>query len=191
MSEQRKIPYTITNFPSVAPEPEALLQRSGGQPLTAALIFSPDRCRFARIDTGVFCFIENDKEQEAALTRAYEIRAFGSKAELRWLRDGSAGTATLLVEETPGSAKRTGDALAVFRRNYLLWGRTVEDRNLPPGWSALAAPRIGKIHVPCPAETGQAIRLTACEYVVRGKFGNAIVLFERLAGFAADGNGKS
>jgi CRISPR-associated protein (TIGR03984 family) len=190
MSRHEAIDYTIVRFADVSPD--AILAKSGGRILQAALIFSPDDCRVARVGETSFIVIGNDgREQAAELAQAYEIRAFGPKAELRWIRDGESGTATLLADgEVPGQSV-TGTTLDVICRTYRVWGEPPpaskepgSDRaRIPVGWSKLTTARIRALYVPDQAP-GEVV-LRAKEYVVRHETGNAVVLFERLVGFEA------
>ena len=177
--------YTIVRFRDVPCE--ALLEKSCGQSLAAALIFSADSCRLARIEGSEFLVPANDTEVTASLASAYEIRAFGPQAELRWTRDGATGTATLLADGTidtaDGAEITKGEALDRLERTYRVWGEPTPGAERPNGWSALSSGRIGTLFVPC-SEPGELV-LTAYEYVGVGKSGNAVVLFERLAGFAS------
>ena len=78
----------------------------------------------------------------AVLARAYEVRAFGPRAELRWIRDGETGEAILIADSeipTPGDDLPTIQPyLETLNRTYRIWGKPVE----PPkgaaaqNWSA-------------------------------------------------------
>jgi CRISPR-associated protein (TIGR03984 family) len=139
--------FTIARFGRVAPED--LLGKSCGHHLSAALIYSPEACQVARIDAAGFTVVDRDSETErpADLSSAYEIRAFGKKAELRWLREGKTGTATLLadgsVEGQPDSTD-TDTTIDVLPRTYRVWGEPPKARDgVPPrpiaGWTKLTA----------------------------------------------------
>lgn len=187
MRGQQTLSYTIARFPGIAAD--ALLAKSHGEPLTAALIFTPDACVVARLDGTAYRVSSGGHEVDLDLSgRAYAIRAFGPAAELRWTRDGDVGEAILLAQghlDIAGGADcRHGTALTVLTRSYRLWGRRAEsDEGVAPGWSALTAGRIGTVHVPLAVPARGEATLRAAEYVVRGAGGNAVVLFERLAGF--------
>jgi CRISPR-associated protein (TIGR03984 family) len=188
MNDRRTIPFAIARFHDVAAE--ELLGKSCGMTFKVALIFTPDDCLFARVDHGNFLFAE-PRDQAATLSRAYEIRAFGDKAELRWIREGMTGIATLLAEEpltSDAGVEIEGDTtLDVLDRRYLVWGKVApREENSPPAWSKVASGRIGPRWIPfVPQQPEAELVLHAREYVIAGAGGNAVVLFERLVGFAA------
>jgi len=187
MSERKPISYTIARFDKIAPG--EVLTKSCGKRLDAALIFSPDACRIARIDGSSFIVVDDrEEQQEDDLTHAYEVRAFGPEAELRWIRDGAMGNATLLADGSVNGAPVTGETLDVLSRTYRIWGEPArsaggEQSRRIPGWSKLTTARIGALFVPF--ETAGEVTLHAREYVVGHETGNAVVLFERLVGFDA------
>jgi CRISPR-associated protein (TIGR03984 family) len=191
MAEDGDTAYTIARLRGVLWP--AFRDLTRGCNLTTALIFSPDACRLARIEaeTGEMMVIDDGKEAPAAPARSYEIRAFGPAAELRWRRDGAEGVATLIADGTvappDGAESTTGRTLARLRRRYRVWGEPVKGAKCPESWRALGNARIGTLYVPC--ELAGELVLTASEYVVSGKSGNAVVLFERLVGFASAGGG--
>ncbi len=201
MTEPQQIAFTIARFRNV--RPDDLVTKWSGTPMTAALIFTPNECLVARVEKACLYVVkEGDREQKpAALSAAYEIRAFGPDAELRWTREGTAGEATLFADGTvtvagsemlPESEKPTYDeTLDVLWRTYRVWGEPPKSkRHVPDGWLALSAGQIGTIYVPSISITAREIILKAKEYVVSGECGNAVVLFERLVGFeAADARG--
>jgi CRISPR-associated protein (TIGR03984 family) len=73
-------------------------------------------------------------------------------------------------------------AVDVIGGGYLLWGRALGGG--PPGWTTLAAARIGSLPVPVPGSgAGDRITLTYLEYVaVEPIHGNAYIAEERLTG---------
>jgi CRISPR-associated protein (TIGR03984 family) len=196
MPEQRKLSYTVARFSDVTSE--SVLKWCPDRQLKSALIFTPDIFWVARIIDASFYVIQGGKETVPDLTRAYEIRAFGVDAELRWVRDGTEGTAIVIADgefSPPGTAELiSGRTLDVLPRRYRLWGRPPRQRlrdgatAAPAGWAALATGRIGTIYVPLP--TGAVLspdgemELLAREYVVSRPCGNAAILFERLVDFA-------
>ncbi|MCZ7659380.1 MAG: CRISPR-associated protein Csx19 [Xanthobacteraceae bacterium] len=148
--------------------------------------------------------------QESKLTdlsRAYEIRAFGLQAELRWTREGRTGEAIALADghvAALGDPDPThGQALDILARRYRVWGKPVRkerdatpsvaaDADLaaaapPRGWTTLSAGRIGSLCVPLAIGGNDEVVLEAREYVTLGEGGNAVVLFERLVRFAPAG----
>lgn len=176
---------TITRTPGVAPA--EIAARAGEHALTAALIYSPNRCDIGRIDKQAVRIVRNGEEREADLASAYEIRAFGRGAELRWVRTGVQGHAVLISDDAPNVANDFGvetiDTIAQLRRIYRLWGKRALD-DPPKGWSALSSGRVGMLVVPTSGGTGKELALEAREYVCEHESGNAVVMFERLVGFA-------
>ena len=178
---------TVTRFADVAPGD--LIGKASGRTLTAALIYTPDACRVAKIAGERFDVVENGKETRADLSKAYEIRAFGRDAELRWLRAGVLGDAVLIAD---GAAKPAGgaeseivDTIEQRRRGYRLWGKKAAKTAAPQGWSALSSGRVGALMIPHPVSDGGELVIEAREYIGLAAHGNAVVLFERLVGFAA------
>lgn len=149
------------------------------------LLYSPDRCIFARLAAGKIC---DRGGHPVPLDRVFEARLFNAAAELRWLQEpGGAGTAVLLTEvqnlvlnENP---TETLSALDRIPQNYVLWGEGLAA--LGSGWCRLAEARIGGFDVPVNCTPKQRARLLAREYVcdVPGDdHGNVAVLEERLLG---------
>lgn len=199
MPEPKQISYTIARFEEVAVT-EFLSRGSCGQRFDTALIYTPDDCLVARVDGGAIHVVSPDGRSEVAadLSRAYEVRAFGQKAELRWVRSGTDGTATLLADgdvEAPETATKDSakPLLEVLDRHYRVWSLAPSDRVAAPrplapsGWVAVGNGRVGTIRVPLAGAIADVheVELRAREYAVRGEQGNAVVLFERLVGFAA------
>ena len=196
MNETKALPFTIARFRNVMPGD--LLTKACGNALTGALIYTPDACWVARVDGAALEIVDPDSKMPstADLASAYEVRAFGPDAELRWVRDGIAGDATLLADRhvaTPGTEERwPGTTLDILSRRYFVWGKppkqgtndTAPPKSAPDHWTPLSTGRIGTIHVPCD-DTNAEVAIEAREYVVRDPSGNAVVLFERLVGFKA------
>jgi CRISPR-associated protein (TIGR03984 family) len=158
----------------------ALFKRTGA---ATAFVSTPDKFYVARVEGDSLIVAEGKREEPldpAILATAYECRAFGLKAELRWTRNGRAGNATVLSEDSAGEPHQCIDRL---ERKYFLWGSAAADRvERPDGWSAVSASRVGKVLVPCPSGDGR-LKLQAFEYVKAGAHGNAFVLAERYVGF--------
>lgn len=196
MSDSKKPAFTVARWDNVPADDllekaRRLIDTAGGQPFVAALVFTPAQCIVARVDGDRFEAIIDDKESAIDPECAYEIRIFGEKADLHWVRDGEVGTATLLADgqiDASGAAEWThGDALETLCRHYYVWGEPPKDENSQPHekWSLLSAGRIGKIYIPFVAPPRREVVLNAREYVVRDhETGNAVVAFERLVGFA-------
>ena len=123
-----------------------------------------------------------------SLDEAFEIRAFSEQWELRWIRDGCDGIATLMSEDSngfPGWNGRKKVALAgVLERRYLLWGEAQTNHRAGIGWLTLGSPRTGPIQVPfrteCSQDGPQRIQLVAREYLARFVHGNVCVFDQRL-----------
>jgi CRISPR-associated protein (TIGR03984 family) len=189
MTEPQQVPYTIARSPGV--RTDGLLARARARKLQAALISTPDAFYVARITDAGFEVIERGAQAPslADLSRAYEVRAFGHKAELRWTRAGDAGEAVLLADghlaDTDDSAPAFERTIDTLERSYRLWGEPPKTPVVTPsGWSALTTGRIGLLYVPFPGASSDGVVLKAKEYVVKGASGNAVVAFERLVGFA-------
>ena len=189
MADGQNNVFTIARFHGVAVE--SLLSKACRQPLDAALIYSPDACLVARVTgTGFESIAAGDQHPKPVdLARAFEVRAFGPTAELRWTRDGEAGDAVLLADGEVGipdeDAQRTiGHYIAILDRSYRVWGKPASTpAHIADKWSARSTGRIGMIHVPFPGADDRGVTLKAKEYVVEAKSGNAVVAFERLVGF--------
>jgi CRISPR-associated protein (TIGR03984 family) len=148
-----------------------------------AFVSTPDKLYVAKAADGIW-IVADDKGvrplDAALLATAYEVRAFGLKAELRWTRNGHSGKTIILSEDGAGTRY---SCIARLPRKYLLWRDAESDRaEALEGWSAVAASRIGKVLVPSTPGAGR-LCLQAYEYVQAGLHGNAFVLAERYAGF--------
>jgi CRISPR-associated protein (TIGR03984 family) len=201
MSDADPIAYTIAHFPGISAED--LLGKAGGHVMEAALLFTPDQCMIARVDGTALVIFDSiaGKLRHARVAEAYEIRAFGPTAELGWVRRGETGDATLLADGPPGIDTDLPKLLEVLDRRYRIWGeppKAQEDGKAsatkpPSGWTTLSAGRIEPLYLPF-GNRETELALIAREYVVRAKDGNAVVLFERLVGFApavATGEGEA
>jgi len=178
---------TVARFRDVAPTD--LLAKADGARLKAALIYTPDACHVASIADNVLHVVANARPTKPDLAKAYEIRAFGPDAELRWLRSGVLGDAVLIADgevtfgddESP-TFERV-ETIARLPRRYRLWGKKANTATSPDGWSAVSSGRIGVLQIPEPADATGDLVIEAREYVGEDKFGNTAVMFERLVGF--------
>lgn len=151
--------------------------------VATAFVSTPDKFYVAKVADGVLTIADHKGERPldaALLATAYEVRAFGLKAELRWTRNGYSGHTIVLSEDGQGTSYACIDRLP---RKYLLWRDAESDcAEALEGWNAVAASRIGKVLVPASPGIGR-LCLQAYEYVQAGAHGNAFVLAERYAGF--------
>lgn len=145
---------------------------------TFGLVMTPNACGLCVWRDGAF-------DGEMALTEAFEIRAFCREWELRWIRDGRDGVATLMSEDflscewaEPAEIPLAG----VLKRRYLLWGMVDQHHRGTAGsggWTTLSNGRTGPIRVPIQA-AGPRIELVAHEYLARFAHGNVCVFDQRL-----------
>lgn len=150
---------------------------SGG---VSGLIMTPATCELCAWRGGQF---EGDEETSK---QAFEVRAFCNDWELRWIREGTGGVATLLSEKrisagdwSEPSEIKLEDTLY---RSYLLWGQR-ENNSQDSGWTTLTNGRIGPIKVPIGNCTSR-IQLNVREYLARFEDGNVCVFDQRLIGLA-------
>lgn len=174
---------------------------SGG---VSGLIMTPTTCELCAWRGGQF---EGDKE---TIKQAFEVRAFCDDWELRWIREGTNGVATLLSEKQISAggwfARLTSNIRSwVFKgerplyvrdwpepskteledtlnRRYLLWGERKGDSQ-GSGWTKLTNGRTGPIDVPVGNCTSR-IQLKVREYLARFEDGNVCVFDQRLIGLA-------
>lgn len=171
---------------------------------TVAVLYSPERCRFAVFSikdatngNGVQLLDEQDNEIAASfLDEVFEARVFNQNAELRWLhRMAGKGSAALLSEE-PISACLSEppqpefdygqlDQLEPLEQRYLLWGESAGLAG-KANWEHLTAARIGYLNVPLTGvklSDGDRVQLVAREYLAQvDDHGNVAVVEERLIG---------
>ena len=150
---------------------------SGG---VSGLIMTPTACELCAWRGRQF---EGDKK---TIKQAFELRAFCNDWELRWIREGTDGVATLLSEE-PISACGWSEPSEIkledtLDRSYLLWGKH-EGKSQDSGWTTLKSGRIGPINVPVESCTSR-IKLKVREYLARFEDGNVCVFDQRLIGLA-------
>ena len=166
------------------------------------LAYEPAACRIFRwqrgkaIVPGASAPLDPDK--------VFELRLFGPRWEVRWLRDGTKGRLAILTDhESTGKRLMTGanriglrgDRLATepfFRdHGYLLWGE-FESRQRHA--SKLTSARIGPLMVPWTSPSlsrNDRIVIRAREYFRIAEDGNVVFYDERLLGFARyDSKGK-
>lgn len=176
---------------------KSLAAASGqGTVAVTALLYAPASCGFAVYDGGRW----KNAEGPMDASRVFEARLFSQSAELRWLNDPSieaAHAAVIVSERQLPLLHQAEDSLAEARgrwqehnlpvmrgpqQRYLLWGEGL-GRYMGNGWSALAAARIGKLHVPLPGVGAQGrVQLVAQEYLQEREHGNMVVAEERLLG---------
>ena len=163
----------------------ASLVKNGEEAL--GLVMTPNAC-------GLCAWRHDDASGSASfeggmsLDEAFEIRAFSERWELRWIRDGSDGIATLMSEDLnglPGWNDRKKIALAGFRdRRYLLWGEVRPNDGAGTGRLTLGNPRTGPMQVPlragCSQRGPRRIQLVAREYLAQFVHGNVCVFDQRL-----------
>jgi CRISPR-associated protein (TIGR03984 family) len=155
----------------------------GPTAVAAAFVSTPDEFYISRVD-GERLIVAAGKQERpldpATLATAYELRALGDKAEVRWTRNGRSGRATVISENGEGKPYECIDRLEC---NYLLWGDAAAGTiERPDGWSAVSGGRVGAVLLPAPEGDGR-LRLRAREYIKAGPHGNAYVLAERYMGF--------
>jgi CRISPR-associated protein (TIGR03984 family) len=140
--------------------------------------------------------------EPAGFAEAYEAIVFCEDWELRWVREGLSGTASLL-SETPMAldGKKATKIDNVVDKNpisYLVWGKVPEASkpvaktkpSTPPGWTAVHNSQIGWLLIP--ATGADEFRLEAKEYFVREeKHGNVAFGFQRLLQFVPGKGGGS
>src|SRR5205807_85970 len=102
---------------------------------TTAFVSTPDKFIVAKVDGEKLIVADGRKEkplEAAILASAYEVRAFGPRAELRWTRNGRSGSATVLTEDGEGQRYECIDRL---ERKYFLWGAAASDSvERPEDW---------------------------------------------------------
>ncbi len=154
-----------------------------------AIAYTPAACVLARTDGGAL----RDSAGREIPTDAFELRCFSSQGELRWLHEGDGLGAAVLVtadEALAGSAAGAGFAplpslacCGTIEHDYVLWG-TATGRDVAPGWSEVAEPRIGSLAVPVEGlpERGRAA-IAAVEHLrIEDEHGNVGVADELLVG---------
>jgi CRISPR-associated protein (TIGR03984 family) len=171
--------------------PDVLQECSEALKNGVALLYSPTRCQFGKLQDGI---LQNSQGEVIALdyvsSHIFEARIFNKDSELRWLNevDGN-GQAVLISEQNISDYLRdsvldlTTD-LDSISQTYLLWGEGVKTKvDLSLGWSRLASARIGALDVPVdqPIPHGKRVYLKTCEYLAEvDECGNVAVVEERL-----------
>ena len=154
----------------------ALLPDASGD--VSGLIMTPTACELCAWRDGQF------KGDEEKVKQAFEVRAFCNDWELRWIREGTGGVATLLSEERISacgwSEPSEIELEAKLDRRYLLWGQRGGDGQ-GSGWTTLTNGRTGPINVPVGNCTSR-IQLEVREYLARFEDGNVCVFDQRLMG---------
>ncbi|MGH7091671.1 MAG: type III-D CRISPR-associated protein Csx19 [Stellaceae bacterium] len=155
-----------------------------------ALLYTPEQCRFARIDDAGM--LVDETAQPLAADLVFEARVFSRSAELRWLRQGEhqgvpVGRAALIGEHqnAPPAAMSPvhppwPEIIGTLGQRYLLWGM-ISGNTASPGWSTLFSRRIGQYAVPVAGgRDGSRVALLAREYLGERAHGNVVVVGERL-----------
>ena len=147
---------------------------------TYGLIMTPTACEL--------CVWRGNRLEGGGKTigQAFEVRAFCDDWELRWIREGTNGVATLLSEklipEYGGPKPSKIELEDTLDRSYLLWGQR-GDGSQSSGWTTLTNGRTGPIRVPIGDCTAR-IKLKVREYLARFEHGNVCVFDQRLIGLA-------
>lgn len=150
-----------------------------------ALLYSPQACGLARLDTDGSLYDARDRAIE--LTNVFEARIFNGVCELRWLNclDGS-GEAALIAESelsAEGFEYIESKSCESLTQQYLLWGERAKNQPNGEGWQRLAEARIGKLDIPLADsfKQEQRVYLQTREYLaVADAYGNVAVIEERL-----------
>ncbi|MBF2087002.1 CRISPR-associated protein Csx19 [Thermoleptolyngbya sp. C42_A2020_037] len=166
-------------------------------PGAIALLYSPQACRFGKLESDgqvtICCNSKQDwQEQHLDLSpeskaKVFEARVFNEQAELRWLSiPGRKGKAVLIAETDLGNGfadhREPLTYLETLDQTYVLWGKRLAQRT-PEQWSILSAARIGSMSVPISAGTSSqdTVILHSREYLGEvDKYGNVAVQEERL-----------
>ena len=147
------------------------------------LIMTPRACGLCAWHDGAF-------DGNPPLTEAFEIRAFCRTWEMRWVRDGHDGVATLMSECKDALPCAWNDPTEIqlagaLVRGYLLWG-TVDRCMKKTRWTILRNGRTAPLQVPLSTagSTGR-IQLVAREYLAQFAHGNVCVFDQRLVEIVA------
>ena len=138
-------------------------------------------------------------QERTRLADAFEIRAFCEQWELRWIREGRGGVATLMSEDSSRLSGWTDlkvIALAgeTLERRYLLWGEVDDVEPPSDGWLRLRSNRTGSVPVPFRSvhrSAGNRIQLVAKEYLARFEHGNVCVFDQRLTKLIRTSDGRT
>lgn len=167
----------------------------GADPLLLA--YAPSSLIVAPLTPGATLALGSDP---ADVSVAYEARAFGSRAELRW-RAGERSVLVAMSEDSAQYADRLEEVQAArvtvvdsLETSYLCWGsvegRTPDASTLADGrgWWRLWEARIGPLDLPLRGEwnRGDRVALRATELIALDvdEHGNAAVVDELLRGLA-------
>jgi CRISPR-associated protein (TIGR03984 family) len=138
---------------------------------------------------------------EQDLEELFEIRAFSESVELRWLKDGTTGTAVLVSDSSKvdsgdyGSLRwETIEVLQAVDTKYFVWGASdgpTEGNAGAAPWSRLFDSRIGVQTIPGSHAAGTRAVIRAIEYITaEDAYGNAAVTEERWCGIETFGQEK-
>jgi len=158
-----------------------------------ALLYSPTRAHLCLVSSAGSFIGSDGREIETA--DVFEARCFSDRGELRWLHEHDGRGRAVYLSENDQSE----DGQQVFEQKldpvgdealdqtYVLFGKgTGEGEGLAPGWSRMAAARVGAIDVPiADVAKGDHACLKFREYIgpqPGDEDGNWVVLEERFVG---------
>ncbi|WP_017306837.1 CRISPR-associated protein Csx19 [Spirulina subsalsa] len=159
-----------------------------------ALLYSPTKCYVLQLKNGqlqdAFCQVIQSQD----LSKCFEAKIFNPECELRWLNvQNGSGQVALLSENrvpTPNNfLEKSLEYQDSIKQQYLLWGEIVpwdrvvsKQKKFQKGWQRLTEARIDKIDIPFNGELKQKKRmyLRTQEYIAQYKYGNMVVIEERL-----------
>jgi CRISPR-associated protein (TIGR03984 family) len=146
-----------------------------------ALLYTPSAVVAARVtDDGHFEFRDAPPEP---LDQAYEIIAFAPTWELRWVREGTSGRASVVIDgdgPCPTWEASTGvPCVATNDLSYLVWGVSYPPES-SEGWTRMIGSRVGAIDLPLASSGVVELRLEAREYLVEAEHGVVAVGLQRL-----------
>ncbi|HBL14421.1 MAG TPA: TIGR03984 family CRISPR-associated protein [Cyanobacteria bacterium UBA11162] len=145
-----------------------------------ALIYSPQKCYFVKVNSGN---IEQPPlGEKVEINSVFEARIFNEEAELRWLNERNGEGRSVLISEQNFNLcwKEIEElkAIAIQNQQYILWGKA-KMNSATTGWSQLVSNRIGSLYVPCD-DIKNRVCLKTCEYLTEDDYGNVAVVEERL-----------
>lgn len=154
-----------------------------------ALLYAPQHCFLAKVNSSGKFENGNGKIIDVEKEAVFEARLFNQDAELRWLnKENGAGGAVVLCEDQTkkffGVEPKAADKIYARvepPQTYFLWGESIGPSN--NGWTKFAEARIGSFLVPVAgiaANQKQRAQFTAVEYLGEYEDGNVAVTEERL-----------
>jgi CRISPR-associated protein (TIGR03984 family) len=165
---------------------EAMEKIPGGSVTEFLLAYSPTHCGFANWNNSTLEWLDGTEASDF-----YEVRAFGKKFELRWVKDASddKGRTTILQDTDADDA--SGKEYYFLPGEYLLWGKAGKDaanNSSKTNGVTLHEPRVGSLRIPVPSDSqnlaeGARVSLLFKEYFEPDeKYGNFVFVAERLVG---------